>query len=156
MPRAMVSKDSGGSKISSLPFSQSMSRIIPFFLKYHPLTSVCVWGARVCLCVEVNLFHIFLLFCFLGPAIIFHRLCVAGESDIRPDVPSDDEEEEEEEEEEGQANPEPQPSTQEQAPPKKKVQKIVGLVGHSFFSFFPPRPAQPKSERRQVKGPGSA
>ena len=56
------------------------------------------------------------VFCaFAGPAIIFHRLCIAGESEIRPAVVSDDEEEEEEEER-------PRP------PPGKIAQKIVGLV----------------------------
>ena len=54
----------------------------------------------------------FVLF-LTGPAIIFNRLCVAGESQIRPAVESDDDEEEDK---------------QQQRPPGKIAQKIVGLV----------------------------
>ena len=79
---------------------------------------------------------------FLGPAIIFHRLCVAGESKIRPEVPSDDEEEGEEEEAEEQEdgqhsetadNSQTEDETRDSA--RKTVQRIVGLVSHLIFVF---------------------
>ena len=75
-----------------------------------------------------------------GPAIIFHRLCVAGESTIRPDVPSDDEDDTDEDDtdeddtdDEPEEKPDPAPS------PRKKVKKIVGLVSQFVIMYISAR-----------------
>ena len=81
---------------------------------------------------------------FSGPAIIFHRLCVAGESKIRPEVPSDDEDEEGEEEEEEKEKKSTENGQESEATPtasetpdtslaRKTVKKIVGLVSNIMF-----------------------